>query len=258
MRDPSVIELIRKTQLAALVAAMRAAEIHPDALLEAYTGAIESDPTDPSPRPTRPGEPDDDPTKMTDFTTCFAHIFTAVGFASLEVSEAALLVMMMATKDMDDDIREIMAEIKSMTAAKTRLRQLISDLNRWISQQMSTHRGSENLDNEKVSGKSPGGLLHASDHKITYNEPRPDVESSDLVADNETVYSLGGGQVTIWSLRSLQDDLKGKLDGMNEMSEMTSLRLQMTMDRRSKFISTLSNMMKKISTTQDTLVQNIK
>ena len=57
---------------------------------------------------------------------------------------------------------------------------------------------------------------------------------------------------------SVQDELKKKLDGMNEMSEMTSLRLQMTMDRRSKFISTLSNIMKKISTTQDTLVQNIK
>jgi hypothetical protein len=32
----------------------------------------------------------------------------------------------------------------------------------------------------------------------------------------------------------------------------------MMMDRRSKFISTLSNIMKKISTTQDTLVQNLK
>lgn len=60
------------------------------------------------------------------------------------------------------------------------------------------------------------------------------------------------------ALRAVQDDLKGKLDGMNEMSEMTSMRLQMMMDRRSKFISTLSNIMKKISTTQDTLVQNLK
>jgi hypothetical protein len=59
-------------------------------------------------------------------------------------------------------------------------------------------------------------------------------------------------------LKGLLDDMKGKLNGMNEMSEMTSLRLQMTMDRRSKFISTLSQMMKKISTTQDILVQNIK
>ncbi len=63
---------------------------------------------------------------------------------------------------------------------------------------------------------------------------------------------------TIQSLRSLRDELKSQLDGMNEMSEMTSLRLQMTMDRRSKFIETLSNIMKKIGTTQETLSQNIK
>ena len=54
------------------------------------------------------------------------------------------------------------------------------------------------------------------------------------------------------------DELKGKLDGMNEMSEITSLRLQMMMDRRSKFISTLSNIMKKVSTTQEAVVQNLK
>ena len=48
-----------------------------------------------------------------------------------------------------------------------------------------------------------------------------------------------------------------KLHGLNEMSEMTALRLQMTMDRRSKFISTLSNVMKKIGKTQDEITQNI-
>ncbi len=65
-------------------------------------------------------------------------------------------------------------------------------------------------------------------------------------------------KVTIEPAKPLLDDLKGRLDGMNEMSEMTSLRLQMTMDRRSKFISTLSQIMKKVSTTQDILIQNIK
>lgn len=49
-----------------------------------------------------------------------------------------------------------------------------------------------------------------------------------------------------------------EMKSIGEMSEMTSLRLQMAMDRRSKIISTLSQMMKKISTTQDILVQNIK
>ena len=65
-----------------------------------------------------------------------------------------------------------------------------------------------------------------------------------------------GSNVT--QLKPMSDDLKVKLDGMNEMSEMTSLRLQMTMDRRSKFIETLSNIMKKVGTTMDTITQNLK
>ncbi len=57
---------------------------------------------------------------------------------------------------------------------------------------------------------------------------------------------------------NLVEDLKASLDLMNEMSEETSLRLQMTMDRRSKFVSALSNIMKAIGDTQNTLVSNLK
>ena len=59
-------------------------------------------------------------------------------------------------------------------------------------------------------------------------------------------------------LRAIRDGLKDRLDSMSEMSEMTSLRLQMAMDRRSKFVETLSNIMKKIDSTQETIVQNLK
>ena len=65
-------------------------------------------------------------------------------------------------------------------------------------------------------------------------------------------------QVSATEIKQVQDSLKSKLDSMNEMSEMTSLRLQMMMDRRSKFISTLSNIMKKISDTQSAIIQNMK
>jgi hypothetical protein len=41
-------------------------------------------------------------------------------------------------------------------------------------------------------------------------------------------------------------------------AEMTSLRLQMMMDRRSKFMTTLSNILKKSAETQSALIQNIK
>jgi hypothetical protein len=96
----------------------------------------------------------------------------------------------------------------------------------------------------------------------TYWKGDPWTSESDLVGEYDTTYDLSGskgeGKVTIGGLKSILDDMKGKLDGMNELSEMTSLRLQMTMDRRSKFISTLSQMMKKVSTTQDILTQNTK
>jgi hypothetical protein len=51
---------------------------------------------------------------------------------------------------------------------------------------------------------------------------------------------------------------QGTLDSMNEMSEMTSMRLQMAMDRRSKFVEALSNIMKKIDSTSETIIQNLK
>ena len=36
------------------------------------------------------------------------------------------------------------------------------------------------------------------------------------------------------------------------------INLQMAMDRRSQFVQTMSNIMKKMSSTQDSIVQNIK
>jgi hypothetical protein len=183
----------------------------------------------------------------------------AASFARLsqmDIAEAAFIVMIMATKDMDDDIHMIMVEIKAMNAAKQKLRELIKELNGWISQEMSKHPGSEDIDNERVAGSKTTAyplrritletktspVLHLEYVKTPVIPPLPPRNPG----------------LTVSVLKLLLDDLKGKLDGMNEMSEMTSLRLQMTMDRRSKIIQTLSNIIKKIGTTQETLVQNIK
>jgi hypothetical protein len=54
------------------------------------------------------------------------------------------------------------------------------------------------------------------------------------------------------------DAIKSQLDALSELGEVEALELQMEMDRRSKFIQTLSNLMKKISTTSDGVVQNLK
>jgi hypothetical protein len=52
--------------------------------------------------------------------------------------------------------------------------------------------------------------------------------------------------------------VKHDLDSLSETGEMQSLRLQMAMDRQSKFISTLSNMLKKMSETSSGITQNLK
>ena len=53
-------------------------------------------------------------------------------------------------------------------------------------------------------------------------------------------------------------DTKGDLDSMSEMGETESLRLQMVMDRMSKAMSTLSNVLKKQSDTASDIIGNLK
>jgi hypothetical protein len=50
----------------------------------------------------------------------------------------------------------------------------------------------------------------------------------------------------------------GQPDIFADMSEMEQSRLQMAMDRRSKLIETLSNIMKKASETSESVVTNLK
>jgi ABC-type phosphate transport system auxiliary subunit len=52
--------------------------------------------------------------------------------------------------------------------------------------------------------------------------------------------------------------LKEQLDSLSEMEEMEALKLQRAMDRLSKMMSTLSNLLKKASETAQGITQNIK
>ncbi len=181
-------------------------------------------------------------------------IASCPGLAAADVSEAAFIVMAMAVEDMDDDIRAVMAEIKATNTAKQKMRDGIKELNGWISQEMSEHPGAEDIGDETGAKRpaSPGRRM-AFETKTS-----PVILFEYVKAPAVRPLPPRKPGLTLSGLKLLLNDLQGTLDGLNEMSEMTSLRLQLTMDRRSKFIETLSNLMKKTSTTQDILVQNIK
>jgi hypothetical protein len=63
---------------------------------------------------------------------------------------------------------------------------------------------------------------------------------------------------TLVDVNKTNERTMNKLDSFSELGEMESLRLQMAMDRMSKLMSTLSNLLKKISDTADGIIQNIK
>lgn len=86
-------------------------------------------------------------------------------------------------------------------------------------------------------------------------------QARELLARAELVranYVPAAGQPTRAELDASIEQMKDDLDALSEMGEMESVRLQMAMDRMSKLMSTLSNVLKKISDTQNSIVQNIK
>lgn len=169
--------------------------------------------------------------------------------AGADIEAMIFFILMQAAKDANEDLRSIMAEMKAIIAAKQKLRALISKINKDVSHNVGQKDRTPPLNFSKGMGSQKAY------HKVQM--PVPDPESVGGVRLIPT--DLYEGEILeVEDLKTIQEELKGKLDSMSEMSEMTSLRLQMIMDRRSKFISTLSNIMKKISSTQDILVQNLK
>ncbi len=85
-------------------------------------------------------------------------------------------------------------------------------------------------------------------------------EASALIARAEADRDKAGapGGPTEAEFDAMLSDAKAQIDSISEMGEMESLRLQMAMDRLSKMMSTLSNILKKISDTSSSITQNLK
>ncbi len=69
-------------------------------------------------------------------------------------------------------------------------------------------------------------------------------------------FTLTGLSNGTWSA-ALDNDTQ-QLNSMSELSEATSMRLQMAMDRESQVMEALSNIEKELSNTDDTILQNLK
>jgi len=163
-----------------------------------------------------------------------------------DIEALAFIVMMEAAKSAAEDLKEIMKEMRAMNAAKQKLR----ELQRKVKCDIANCTGQMRLE----FGQNGMGSERAYHHVFI---PVEDPCSENGVKLIET--DLHKGRITeLAILESIRDDLRDRLDSMSEMGEMESLRLQMIMDRRSKVVSTLSNLLKKIGDTSQSITQNIK
>lgn len=173
-------------------------------------------------------------------------IATTPALNGSDIETLVQTVLLQAARDAEEDLREILREMQSITAARRKLRELIRRVR---------HDQADNQGRLRLEYNARGLGSERAYHRAPVPVADPGAKGGVRFVQTD----LHSGRIAdIETLESIQSDLRDKLDGMDELSEMTSLRLQIIMDRRSKFLSTLSNILKKISDTQDALVQNLK
>ena len=167
-----------------------------------------------------------------------------------DIEAVAFLVLMQAAKSAQEDLKSIMDGVKAINAAKSAQRDLITKAGYDIAENACQCDGKPHL---RFAARGVGS--EAGYHRMPL--PHPDCESPGGVRRVPT--DMHEGPIKhVCVLRAIQDELKSDLDSMTELGEMESLRLQMAMDRRSKFFAMLSNIMKKIASTEASIIQNIK
>ncbi|HMU47295.1 MAG TPA: hypothetical protein PKC72_13065 [Chitinophagaceae bacterium] len=146
-----------------------------------------------------------------------------------DIEALAFLVLMQASKSAQEDLKAIMAKVKSINEQKAKLRSAqatLKDKNTAISrvQLDSFHL----LLKERATSGQTTGIARTK-------QPVTKAEISDL-----------------------DSKLKANQDSLSELGEIQSLKMQMAMDRMTKMMSTISNILKKIKSTQDSIIQNLK
>jgi len=152
---------------------------------------------------------------------------------------------MQASKSAQEDVESIMTKVKEINKQKESLRHAKETM-----QRDGVNTAPVQLDSFKL-------LLATA--KVKKDNTTSNIRPLKLdSASSIKTSALWKNKITKPELDRMVDEAKSDLDSMSEMGEMESLRLQMAMDRMSKMMSTLSNLLKKISDTSSSIIQNLK
>lgn len=170
------------------------------------------------------------------------------GSATEDIGALAIVVMMEAAKSAREDLKAIMVRVKAINAAKAKLRE------RSLAVQRDCAANAARGESEKLDFSRGLGSERAY-HQVLMPYLDPDAPGGVRLLKTD----LHPGRIARRDdLCVARDTVEAQLDSMSEMGEMESLRLQMAMDRMSKLMSTLSNLLKEASDTASVIAQNIK
>jgi hypothetical protein len=215
-----------------------------------------------------------------------------------DVMAMAFIVMMEAAKSAQEDLRSIMAGVKAINDAKARQRKNLADLQRLAQGPCAgaaalrdcirnAERKLVKMELASLDIMRAGVLATQSNVTLLSDSLRHAPEEAERVRNHLPPPAriippnpCRGWNVGFWKqclvlmktelagnlpdassqsqIDAQIDQLKQQLDSMSELGTMESLRLQMAMDRLSKMMSMLSNILKKISDTQQSITQNLK
>ncbi len=171
------------------------------------------------------------------------------GLGESDIMALAFIVMMEASKSAREDLKAIMDGVKNINKEKEDLRTVSNQTNKYSAINGSIEMPRTTLDSFRLltrTVKNNKQNAVAQPSRIQNNQ----IQKTNLIIAKQAASPE--------ELQQLKEEIKNKLDSLNELSESASLRLQMMMDRRSKMMSALSNIMKKISDTQDSIISNLK
>lgn len=166
-----------------------------------------------------------------------------------DIMALAFIVMMEAAKSAREDLKAIMDGVKAINKAKVGWRDVVDMVNRDVAANAGCRSEGQALEFSRGVGTERGY------HRVRLPVLDPDAPGG---VRYERTDLHPGRIVRVEDLQTILSDVKGKLDSLSELGEMESLRLQMAIDRLSKLMSTLSNLLKKASETDAGLTQNIK
>ena len=167
-----------------------------------------------------------------------------------DIEALAFLTLMDAAKSAQEDLKQIMAEVKAINRAKQALREVQCAIGRDVA---AATKAAMEGDGIAFSPRGLGG--EKAYHRVQLPVAAAGCGDVPLTAFVDLV---DGQVVSVRQLDTALDAIKSRLDSLSELGEMESLRLQMAMDRLSKMMTTLSNVMKKISDTDQAITQNLK